>query len=75
MAGETNFDAKGYDQKMQEYIAEGGEAFFTEWEESYDSFDQMGLHENLLRGVYAYGFGSHPPSSRRVSCRSPRAWT
>ncbi|KAI8471852.1 MAG: eukaryotic initiation factor 4A-like protein [Monoraphidium minutum] len=31
-------------------------AFFTEWEESFDSFDQMGLHENLLRGIYAYGF-------------------
>ena len=33
----------------------GGENFFTEWEESYDSFDTMGLHENLLRGIYAYG--------------------
>jgi len=32
-----------------------GEKFFTEWEETYDSFDQMGLHENLLRGIYAYG--------------------
>ena len=29
--------------------------FYTEWEESYDSFDQMQLHENLLRGIYAYG--------------------
>jgi translation initiation factor 4A len=29
--------------------------FFTEWEESFDSFDQMGLHENLLRGIYSYG--------------------
>jgi hypothetical protein len=37
--------------------ADGAEAqaFFTEWEESFDSFDQMGLHENLLRGIYAYG--------------------
>jgi translation initiation factor 4A len=32
-----------------------GESFFTEWEESFESFDQMGLHENLLRGIYAYG--------------------
>ena len=32
-----------------------GENFYTEWEESYESFDQMGLHENLLRGIYAYG--------------------
>ena len=29
--------------------------FYTEWEETFDSFDQMGLHENLLRGIYAYG--------------------
>lgn len=60
MAGENNnFDSKDYDQKMQEYMGEGGgggETFFTEWEESFDSFDTMGLHENLLRGIYAYGF-------------------
>ncbi len=31
------------------------DTFYTEWEETYDSFDQMGLHENLLRGIYAYG--------------------
>ncbi len=34
---------------------EGGSEFFTEWEESFESFDQMNLHENLLRGIYAYG--------------------
>jgi len=36
-------------------MSEGNE-FYTEWTESYDSFDQMNLHENLLRGIYAYGF-------------------
>ena len=30
--------------------------FFTDWDESFESFDEMGLHENLLRGIYAYGF-------------------
>lgn len=29
--------------------------FYTEWTESFDSFDAMGLHENLLRGIFAYG--------------------
>ena len=29
--------------------------YFTEWNESFESFDQMNLHENLLRGIYAYG--------------------
>lgn len=42
----------------------GGDDFFTEWEESYDSFDDMGLHENLLRGIYAYG---KPASRSRTS--------
>lgn len=31
------------------------DSFYTDWEETFDSFDQMGLHENLLRGIYAYG--------------------
>lgn len=26
------------------------------WEEVVDSFDKMGLNDNLLRGIYAYGF-------------------
>ncbi|KVI01146.1 DNA/RNA helicase, DEAD/DEAH box type, N-terminal [Cynara cardunculus var. scolymus] len=30
--------------------------FFTSYNEVYDSFDAMGLQENLLRGIYAYGF-------------------
>ncbi len=29
--------------------------FYKDWEESFDSFDAMGLHENLLRGIYAHG--------------------
>ena len=29
--------------------------FFTSYDEVYDSFDAMGLQENLLRGIYAYG--------------------
>lgn len=29
--------------------------FFTPYEEVCDTFDAMGLHENLLRGIYAYG--------------------
>lgn len=37
--------------------------YFTDWNESYDSFDQMQLHEQLLRGIYAYGAcGSAPPT-------------
>lgn len=28
----------------------------SNYSESYDNFDQMGLREELLRGIYAYGF-------------------
>jgi translation initiation factor 4A len=30
--------------------------FETNWNETADNFDNMGLNENLLRGIYAYGF-------------------
>ena len=38
-------------------MSDAGE-FYTEWTESYDSFDKMALNENLLRGIYAYGEAS-----------------
>ena len=28
----------------------------TDWTEVHETFDSMNLHENLLRGIYAYGF-------------------
>lgn len=31
-------------------------AIQSDWEESIESFEEMGLPEVLLRGVYAYGF-------------------
>lgn len=37
-------------------MVDGADTFYTDWEETYESFDQMNLHENLLRGIYAYGF-------------------
>jgi len=55
--GSNAYDARSYDQRMTEYLQSGStDNFFTDWEETYESFDQMGLHENLLRGIYAYGF-------------------
>lgn len=36
-------------------LLEKGADFFTEYDEVYDSFDLMGLQENLLRAIYAYG--------------------
>jgi hypothetical protein len=49
-------------------MGDGGENFYTEWEESYESFDQMGLHENLLRGIYAYGQSIYSSSWALLVC-------
>jgi len=46
--------------------AEGGE-FWSDWDQSFDSFDQMDLHENLLRGIYAYGGSLHPVFRTQVA--------
>ncbi|MQM11572.1 hypothetical protein Taro_044482, partial [Colocasia esculenta] len=51
----SQFDARQYDAKLNELVEEGKD-FFTSYDEVYDSFDSMGLQENLLRGIYAYGF-------------------
>ena len=52
------FDEKNYDERMKELTEGGadGEDFAPEWEEVCESFDDMNLDENLLRGIYAYGF-------------------
>ena len=36
-------------------LSTDGQEFFTSYDEVYESFDSMGLYENLLRGIYAYG--------------------
>lgn len=36
--------------------AENGFELESNWEERCDSFDNMGLKEDLLRGIYGYGF-------------------
>ncbi|KAJ4941318.1 hypothetical protein NE237_016302 [Protea cynaroides] len=48
----SQFDACQYDAKMTEF---DGQDFFTSYNEVHESFDALGLQENLLRGIYAYG--------------------
>ncbi|KAL4563809.1 hypothetical protein LXL04_027855 [Taraxacum kok-saghyz] len=52
----SQFDTRQFDTKMNEILSTDGQDFFTSYDEVYDSFDAMGLQENLLRGIYAYGF-------------------
>ncbi|KAM0040647.1 putative RNA helicase [Helianthus debilis subsp. tardiflorus] len=49
------------------YRLTDGQDFFTSYDEVYDSFDAMGLQENLLRGIYAYGTRSFCRSLDRRS--------
>nr|XP_011470735.1 PREDICTED: eukaryotic initiation factor 4A-9 [Fragaria vesca subsp. vesca] len=52
----SQFDTHQFDNRMNELLTAEGQDFFTSYDEVYDSFDNMGLQENLLRGIYAYGF-------------------
>ncbi|QCE00004.1 translation initiation factor 4A [Vigna unguiculata] len=37
-------------------LGPNGQEFFTSYDEVCESFDAMRLQENILRGIYAYGF-------------------
>ena len=43
-------------EKMTVHSMENGFELESNWEERCDSFDNMGLKEDLLRGIYGYGF-------------------
>ncbi|XP_076098623.1 eukaryotic initiation factor 4A-I-like isoform X1 [Mytilus galloprovincialis] len=49
-----NFSSEG--SKNDEYSAEAGGIIQSNWDEVVDNFDDMKLREELLRGIYAYGF-------------------
>jgi len=52
----SQFDTRQYDAKMSDLLSSEGQDFFTSYDEVCETFDAMGLQENLLRGIYAYGF-------------------
>ncbi|KAF4398191.1 hypothetical protein G4B88_019912, partial [Cannabis sativa] len=52
----SQFDARQYDAKMTELLSTEGRDFFKPYDEVFETFDIMGLKENLQRGIYAYGF-------------------
>lgn len=37
----------------------------SNWEEVVDSFDDLNLHKDLLRGIYAYGFEKPSPIQQK----------
>ncbi|KAJ1658393.1 translation initiation factor eIF4A [Dispira simplex] len=42
--------------KVEGLLPEEGTEIESNWEEVVDNFDAMGLRDDLLRGIYAYGF-------------------
>jgi hypothetical protein len=43
----------------------------SDWTEVAETFDSMGLHENLLRGIYAYGAAPPRAGRPRRGCSAP----
>ena len=41
------------------------EEFKTNWEEVVESFDDMGLKEGVLRGIYGHGFVKPSPIQQK----------
>jgi hypothetical protein len=47
------------------FLEETEEDFKTNWDESVESFDDMGLKEDVLRGIYGYGFVKPSPIQQK----------
>lgn len=47
--------------KQQEQAEEVEELFETNWDLEVNKFDDMGLKEEVLRGIYGYGYKDPSP--------------
>jgi len=47
--------------KDEEGTVEDSEYLQPNWDQSVDKFDDMGLKEDVLRGIYGYGFTKPSP--------------
>jgi len=46
-------------------VVENEETFQTNWDLEVKSFDEMGLKEDVLRGIFGYGFKEPSPIQQR----------
>lgn len=53
---ETPAQEEQHDETRQEDSEEEEEVLETNWDKSVDSFDELGIKEEVLRGIYGYGF-------------------
>lgn len=49
----------------EEKVEEGEEEIVSNWEDKVESFDELGLKEELLRGIYGYGFTKPSPIQQK----------
>jgi len=51
---------------MSQEEPEEEEVFETNWKESVEKFDDMGLREEVLRGIYGYGYKDPSPIQQKA---------
>lgn len=54
-----------FNEENKEEGEEGEECFETNWDQEVKKFDEMGLKEEVLRGIYAYGFKEPSPIQQK----------
>jgi len=54
------------EDKSKEGGKEGEEIFETNWDLEVNKFDDMGLKEDVLRGIYGYGFKDPSPIQQKA---------
>jgi len=52
-------------EEIKKEEEEPEEVFETNWEFEVDNFDDMGLKEEVLRGIYAFGFKEPSPIQQK----------
>jgi len=62
LTGEQPEEENKLTEEEQKAKDEADEAYLKpNWDESVDRFDDMGLKEEVLRGIYGYGFTKPSP--------------
>jgi len=54
------------EDKSKEGGKEGEETFETNWDLEVNKFDDMSLKEEVLRGIYGYGFKDPSPIQQKA---------
>lgn len=52
------------DEETKEALTQS--TFETNWDESVEKFEDLGLREDVLRGVYGYGFEKPSPIQQKA---------